>query len=125
MDTLKTLKEERISYETAKLAADKGFDIFVRGYYDDNENYVDDWGSNEQFNTYYSAPTQSILQKWLRETFSIHISVECRGRYFGDVWIVSKGSEHFTNYKTYESALEEGLKLGLNRIDENGNTTHN
>ena len=108
------MQEDLISFETAKLAKEKGFDISTHsyyfednkfkensikgtnGYYGDeyefnlsefNENWNDKWltkkdgdrcfGCSKQqgYLETFSAPTQSLLQKWLREVHSIHIEV--------------------------------------------------
>jgi hypothetical protein len=81
------MKEELINIETSKLAKEKGFDIPTAWHYHpkyglhtafweeggkDNSNYnSDDWASG-----YYSAPTQSLLQKWIREKHGIHICIK-------------------------------------------------
>jgi hypothetical protein len=49
--------EETIKFETAKLAEEKGYKF----------EYIGD--------TLVSVPTQSALQKWLRETHNIHITI--------------------------------------------------
>lgn len=75
-----------------------------------------------------SLPTQSLLQKWLRETHNIHITIEsyhCLGNdkpfglgidaMFDGVWdyVAYPGD---TNFDTYEDALEIGLIEGLKLI---------
>ena len=76
---------EIISFETAKLAKEKGFSLNVWHYYgnyysqDDNNQTLQASGSMVDMNTAswaYSAPTQHRLQKWLREEHDIDISVE-------------------------------------------------
>lgn len=114
------MEEQLVSFETANLAKEKGFvDMAIPQIYI-GKGVLWDYsvhGSCSNYN-YVEAPTQSLLQKWLREEHSIHICVEYRGMYFGDVWIVSKGTKHFRGFSTYEEALEEALKIGLNRIEE-------
>ena len=71
------LEEKLISFETAKLAKKKGFNVHCRWYFDDENG---DLYENEDFpynswNGSLFAPTQSLLQKWLREVHSIHIEV--------------------------------------------------
>jgi hypothetical protein len=90
------MKETLVSFETAKLAKEKGFDLKTHNYftkhpydkiyhvyngYDDEywgDNYEYDWNTNgEPFkpfsNDCYSIPTQALLQKWLREVHGINI----------------------------------------------------
>jgi hypothetical protein len=83
------MKEQLISFNTAKLAKEKGFDIEVRtGYHGDfgelkNDNYpflgtysfLADYPCDNKKEYQISTPTQSLLQKWLRDVHLIHISV--------------------------------------------------
>lgn len=86
------MEEQIISFKTAKLAKKKGFDIKLRhdGHvYDEDKKCIIDWiQSNHRANwndskyiRICSAPTQSLLQKWLRdnkicsvEVYSEHIN---------------------------------------------------
>jgi hypothetical protein len=130
----KDLKEDIVSFETAKLAHSKGF-IF-RGRTNDwlqttlpyHENGKRDISFNHTES--YGAPTQSLLQKWLREKH--HILVEVNFRKFAvkgtngyfymagtkQYWTMDNyfGETLFKGYNTYEQALEAGLQAGLNMI---------
>jgi hypothetical protein len=86
------MKEKLINFETAKLAKEKGFDLDTFQYYHNkgrlhdtlNPKYEDgssmptghssslNWNSLKK---HYSAPTQSLLQKWLREVHGIIVQV--------------------------------------------------
>jgi hypothetical protein len=74
---------------------------------------------NDTSGIYYSAPTQSLLQKWLREVHNIEVFVKSEwknktkiGFYFGCENIYSKPI-----YKNYEEALEAGLQEALKLIE--------
>lgn len=75
--------DQLISFETAKLAKEKGF-ISKSPYYQiddaDEIDLVDMKGfplhSNDQEGDYYEAPTQSLLQKWLWEKHGIFIEIQ-------------------------------------------------
>lgn len=148
------MKEQLISFDTAKLAKEKGLQIGTRKsyihhlkdyFYDDDpthrESYLadtirldydfymvngeEDYGdfSNENY-TMYEAPTQSMVQKWLRDKHNIHIQINLevlKHPYFSSEVIVIT-SEHYHSictsnpYPTYEEALEEGLQEALNLI---------
>ena len=115
------MENEVISYKTAKLAHEKGYEgvlasIFGYSYYNHKgelngcilESIKD---SNKKS---IPAPTQSLLQRWLREKHNIHITIwfnELTEKYRID--IPEDISE--VEYKTYEEALEytlyEALKL--------------
>lgn len=71
------MKEDLITYKTAVLAKEKGFDWHTLYFREDNKIYshvgydnfnAPEWGSNK-----YSAPTQALLQKWLREVHNIDV----------------------------------------------------
>tara|TARA_R110000822_G_scaffold308560_1_gene436650 strand:+ start:112 stop:471 length:360 start_codon:yes stop_codon:yes gene_type:complete len=119
------MKDELVTFDTAKLAKEKGFDEIVYGRYMFNPNQLESsekahkntWDEN-----YLAAPTQSLLQRWLRDeknlwvgvdhyknrTYTAHISDECDN---------SKSDELFGNiYYSYEQALENGLQEALKLI---------
>lgn len=61
---------------------------------------------NNDKDYYLSAPTQSLLQKWLREKHNIHIEVT--------PWLQEDGSNEgygFIIYKTWKERIECELKL--------------
>ena len=64
------MKEQLISFSTAKLAKEKGFDNYdVANYYREGINYALNNSGTSTIKEVgnYPAPTQSLLQKWLRE----------------------------------------------------------
>lgn len=119
------LKEKLISFETAKLAKEKKFDILCEHSFsehnsaiqENNQNGFRNW--NKEYKNSYSRPTQSLLQKWLREVHGTIIYVvpfkdigddnndPIRFKVFTTKTINSK------EYKTYEEALEIGLYQAL------------
>lgn len=130
-------KEQLISFKTAKLAKEKGFDYCVNNYYWIDENSLDCGDGDCEFaclnhNKYddlYSAPNQTELQKWLRDVYSFIVYVvpnkngyDCfiglREQGFIREYInCCKIQEHDYDYfKTYEEALETGLYEALKLI---------
>ena len=125
--------DELVGFELAVLAKEKGFDIPVfRWYYSINGlNGKEDSSTmgksfyknhSKRGKLYYSAPTQSLLQRWLRETKGIYVSPmfigpdtnkhRCRIDVHG-----SGQTGHYTQwFETHEEALEFGLKTALNNI---------
>lgn len=80
------MTEELISFETAKLAKEKGFDEICYYLYDLEEESIGAFENgkfhkNSKINLpirsedIVTAPTQSLLQKWLREEHRIHITI--------------------------------------------------
>jgi hypothetical protein len=95
-----------ISFETAKLAKEKGFKGIC---------FQDEMGGD-------IFPTQALLQKWLREEHNIHIMIFPSldlTEYYVDV--ISKEDRTFidTPHNTYEEALEQGLVEALELINKN------
>lgn len=142
-----------VKFKLAHLAKDKNFNIKTKHYYNTNnplsdkksietictlsifsESFINEPYTeiNEAFgilqyriDNYTNAPTQSALQKWLRDEHSIYVSVipsyigndKKKRLYFelsyGDKIRQVEGS----GYKeTYEEALEEGLFNALKII---------
>lgn len=69
----------------------------------------------------FSAPTQSLLQKWLREEHRLHICIaygDLSNKYMGD--IMSHDGKMLVDieciHDTYEDALEEGLQEALKLV---------
>ena len=143
------MEDTRVTFETAKLAKDKGFKEKVIYYYhlhDDlkkplliNEveillkNYKTPYEVRRDWNTIstefgytenFSAPTQSLLAKWLREEYNIHVisqigNLDYIKTYHYELRYIDKNK--FTckvngNFKTYEEALEIGLQEALKLI---------
>lgn len=127
--------EQLISFKTAKLAKEKGFDIPVLFCYNENEEIgdVNDYmlinfnqfpttvGSNTNM---YSVPTQSLLQKWLRDVHNIvvtpitdFVTWECNILHpdWNDELILRK-DDNGNWFNSYEDALEEGLYEALNQL---------
>lgn len=134
------MKDELITYETAKLAKEKGFDELCEyGYYDLEENHKLN-GTYKNFSDAYTtglpkrrnsegvsyciSPTQSLLQKWLREKHEINcIPIPYDNRYesniYWDGFTDEELHEDFLEenmFDTYELALEDSLYSALNLI---------
>jgi hypothetical protein len=122
------MTEKHITFATAKLAKEKKFDTLCMWSYLKGLPVL--FGSNNQFESYISSPTQSLLQKWIREVHNIHVNPEpygetadhtgdITGYYMGDI-IHSTGGQVLVygddNYSTYEEALEAGLFKALKEI---------
>lgn len=78
------MTDKLISYQTAKLAKEKGFNepSYV---YQENGGYIPNITNIEREiiedarDKYTYAPTQSSLQKWLREEYNIDVNLSCYG----------------------------------------------
>jgi len=126
------MTDQLISFETAKLAKEKGF---VNGSICDyrNNHLSDIHILNNEITLHtnnfvqrfvYEAPTQSLLQKWLREIHDIHMFLHPYSDKTFACDIVDntyKTSKYIRNikslrYNTYEEALEQGLIEALKLI---------
>ena len=73
------MNEQLVKFETAKLAKEKEFKLALSSdnlYFNDKgivHNYH--WFNSEELVNYIDAPTQSLLQKWLRDIHNIHIEI--------------------------------------------------
>lgn len=141
------MKEQLITFKVAKLAKEKGFNWEVYYSYDervelaeyaknfnlDTDEVVDirldhlKIDFNGISNNFISAPTQSLLQKWLREVHNIHIQIffinnsfRVKVKYFYKDMIMSLPITRYA-HKTYEEALEKGLLEGLIKIKKQNN----
>ena len=127
------MEDTRITFETAKLAKEKGFfqetnrlEIPYYNYKGEFKGDVSDWrirkyirGENTSDIEFVSAPTQSLLVKWLREEHNIIVLVDYEGidGYYYKFYSYKEGNKNYDasdkNYNTYEEALEIGLYQAL------------
>jgi len=106
------MKDELITFDTAKLAKEKGFKFYTDSYYSSITGQIHT-SSTSSFNLEHmlSRPTQSLLQKWLREIHKIFININSNEN--GHILTVGQFKEE---YNIYEKALEEGLQEALKLI---------
>ena len=150
------MEEQLVSFETAKLAKEKGFSVGTNGclvhYKTENKHHEDGtsgpfgWKKNEMTfdksyivngradlgdlsnSSYdcYELPTQSLLQKWLREVHMVRVYLihSISGNFNFEIYIWDKPNTigkwsrigNISSSKTYEEALEKGLFQALKLI---------
>lgn len=131
------MKEQLISFETAKLAAEKGFNIETRNSdYMVDGNYPGKIGACVSCTTYVPCPNQTLLQKWLREVHQIYVDIDIDqttapkfcymiSRFIGNPmnlaaeewdWENHPNGENWHLHRKWEDALEEGLFEALKLI---------
>ena len=142
----KIMEEKLVSFETAKLANEKGFDEVCSWLYYDPPKIIGKHHRTgqeyslrlhhcgaRQYNFYSSPPkdklnryhvcTQSLLQKWLREVYNIDVIINTY-RSQENKWYkffisqMSKVTIKSDDYNTYEEALEQGLREALRLIPQ-------
>lgn len=136
------MEEQLVSFETAKLAKEKGFDWDCRMVYKGckeglylakDKNYIYHKYKRFPYKQYstrknsvmsnakiprYTAPTQSLLQKWLRETHDTEVFSKSEYKNKTKIGFYYGGDIKYSKpiYKTYEEALEIGLQKALKLI---------
>ena len=126
------MEDTRVTFETAKLVKGKGFpqetnrlEIPYYNYKGEFKGDVSDWrirkyirGEDTSDIEFVSAPTQSLLAKWLREEHNIHLIAYKNINIDGYDWcyITTDGITNINSYKTYEEAYEIGLQEALKLI---------
>ena len=104
---------------TYNLHKDLKFNKLNDWIFSEVNNYKDIDLSNKHY-TIYEAPTQSLLQKWLREEHNIHITITSISQESWQYHITKPGQRLGDNYEedfyTYEEALESGLHQALKLI---------
>ena len=120
--------DEIISFPTAILAKEKGFDETCDDFYNSYYGVTFPLGETHYNNRYLKeeenceAPTQSLLAKWLREKHNIEILIKYYTKdevvgYFCIVYL-KNGDVKFVSekLKTYEEPFELGLQEALKLI---------
>lgn len=132
------MEEQIVSFETSTLAKEKGYCESCKNWYNfsglliKNSNTSEYPSNNKKFPS-YSAPTQSLLQKWLREKHNYLVTVlpfvtvglfeqTSKTVYYNYVifTLTQNGYEYeecnSKDHETYEAALEQGLLEALKLI---------
>ena len=122
------IHEEICTYEVCKLAKENGFNARTIHYYEANclnPKAIEHCTGANYFNKYpnaVSAPTQSLLQRWLREEKKIEVYVrnfEKTTNYPQHYWnFITDGNGKTLKvgnkmFDTYELALEDAIAYSL------------
>lgn len=132
------ITEDYVSFETAKLLKEKGFDEKCFYCFDDviGESRLSKLmicNNSELGEHYYSAPTLQMAMKWLREVHNIHIEVRITNhslsslidvpRYYWIIfnakevkWMDESTAHEPMSYETVEEACEAGIKYCLENL---------
>ena len=117
------ITEDYVSFETAKLLKEKGFNERCTHYYK-NEKYLVDLGysnilyyTNSDLVEEFAAPTLQMAMKWLREVHNIQIwfkpNIHHEGMY--NMHVMSKWKINVWDgyYSSYEEGCEAAIKYCL------------
>jgi hypothetical protein len=118
------VKEEYVSFDVAKLLREKGFDEKCAFIYRTDGSLLDmGWGyqRNSSFVGYYSAPTQALVMRWLREVYHINIELKINKNTF--LWryrisLRNGSTSCFCSnvFISYEKACEDAIKYCLENL---------
>ena len=132
--TMATIDEDYVSFETAKLLKEKGFDEKCFALYNPDGMLIQSGIrlNNTQVGRVkgsYSAPTLQMAMKWLREVHKIYIDINIRiilEQWAGcDISIYTTDNDGFLNKKipiilkdntSYEKACESAILYCLNNL---------
>lgn len=118
------ITEDYVSFETARLLKEKGFDEVCFRYAESKKIYDDgDWMVANTTGGAVGIPTLQMAMKWLRESNNIHIEV----RYFPMPNIYRYAiihspatfeyiDSHPQYFNTYEEACEAAIKYCLENL---------
>ena len=116
------ITEDYVSFETAKLLKEKGFDEYTFSCYS-NDGLIGFMEVETRISDGYQRPTLQMAMKWLRENYNIHIEV----RYFPMPniyrYVIIHSPATFENidshpqyFNTYEEACEAAIKYCLENL---------
>ena len=133
------ITEDYVSFETAKLLKEKGFDENCAALYDLRTGEISQQGvgyvfNNSQWENFITAPTLQLAMKWLRELHNLHCDI---GYHFRLGWHIKITSLKETvidhdiemktylpyylpykscDYLSYEEACENAIKYCLKEL---------
>ncbi len=132
------ITEDCVSFETAKLLKEKGFDELCRCVYSpegvfhkSNRTNIYDYYDNALLDEvgnadYFLAPTQAQVMKWLREVHKLDIDVSIEYKNSKKVYYYSVLKKTVirdidclhseTNFDSYEEACEAAIKYYLENL---------
>lgn len=124
--TMAEIKEAYVSFETAKLMKEKGFNENCYTCYviDEIKHYDYRSKNNELIDGVISAPTQQMAMRWLREVYYRYINIMPQWLPRGYWFSIEKLDRGYTvdrkdiYNKTYEEAVEAAIKYCLKNLIE-------
>jgi hypothetical protein len=115
------ITEDYVSFETAKLLKEKGFDCKVtRSYFENDGIYAPCDPSDVQRKDAIAIPTLQMAMKWLREVHGLHCNIILSYNKWDPCVMELKKYRIPKNYlsscDTYEQACEAAIKYCLKNL---------
>lgn len=123
-------RETYVSYETAKLLKEKGFNCEVFHFYDENGHlmhregdcyFLYNWNyptKDEYGSQYCSAPTQQMACRWLEETYGLFIkigrSMDINSNYYYRYDVLDK--DNTGQMKSIRPSKEDAIEAALQYV---------
>jgi len=120
------IKEQYISFDTARMLKDASFDVPCRRHYTKSgstwETVVPETTDESRDFTWLPCPTQALAARWLREVYGFCISVDYwkpdDALFYCNITQFRYGTHRLRKiYSSYEEALEDGIQDCLKRIN--------
>ena len=129
------ITEDYVSYETAKLLKEKGFDVWGNGSYDSGIEIYKEYSPSGLLNSCttskphpkgYPAPTLQMAMKWLRKAHKLCITIipkvtdddgsgGCLWEWVATYLLVPQ-SISLELFESYEEACEAGIRYCLENL---------
>lgn len=126
------VEEAYVSFETAKLLKEKGFDenCYAEYYVPTKEfnHFEYEGNNNENYEEWITAPTLQMAMKWLREVHNIFVFPFPQmntNKFWAEIYRLSDNQEwenlycesiDLQDYLTYEEACEAAIKYCLENL---------
>lgn len=113
------MEDQLVEFETANLAFEKGFECYTKSSYRNEELRAYSYQIGGLNKNTIPAPTQSLLQKWLREKHGIDIYIKRIGLISHEINVFRLGdskSERKNRGSDWENILEWGLQEAIKLI---------
>jgi hypothetical protein len=117
------IKEEYVNFETSKLLKQKGFDEITEYLYEEGKNHIiESYAKNsELLSKCYSAPTQAMAMRWLREVHNLQIQIApITSRHNDWTFGIDRDFSPLTIdllcFPTYEETCETAIKYCLENL---------
>ena len=124
-----TISEDYVSFETAKLLKEKGFNEQTRFCFRRDGKILHNDESYVGYPGYYPRPTLQMVMKWLREVHNLIVNpvttsagTRCYGEWEADIYYRDSGIDATINAcghiygETYEEACDTGIRYCLKHL---------
>lgn len=125
---MKTVTEDYVSFEVAKLLKEKGFNVAIHTFYNPNKSCTlikfDSCLINRNAGVSISAPTHQMVMKWLREEKDVLITYDLAGPFGSKLLVKVYKKDYDLDWieattiirKTLEEAIDTAIQWYLENL---------